>query len=302
VVVAKSHITHIAINRGDKMALFKPVSALERGLAVLAAVSKLGRARVGDVCDETELDKATIIRMLETLVGAGYVQKYSQDATYVVTGRAVGLGRGFEPHARLSELIGPILIEFRASIGWPSDFAIPDGDAMFLVETRGERIPLLWRRPHHFRPDLLLTSLGLAYIAFCCDEEQKRLLDGIRSTPHAEARKLLDNPAALRRTFARVRSGGYATGNNAYAKRIGADSLWGMGVPVKDHERVYGTVNILVVRSAMNEREGIPKYLGRLQEFARQVMEALESEKAGLGCARASAIDTTGQSVRRSLP
>jgi IclR family transcriptional regulator, mhp operon transcriptional activator len=281
VIVVKSHFTNYIyrIRRGEKMALFKPVNALERGLAVLSAVSKLGPVKVGDVCNETGLDKATIIRMLETLMSSGYVEKYAQDATYVVTGRTVGLGRGFGPHTRLSELVGPLLVDFRASIGWPSDFGIPDGDAMFLVEARGERIPLLWTRPLHYRPDLLLTSLGLAYIAFCCEEEQQRLLDRIRNSTHPEVRKMLDNPVALRRTFARVRSTGYATGNTAYAKRIGAGSLWGMGVPVKDQERVYGTVNILIVRSAVGENEGIPKYLANLQDFAGQVMHAIDSEK-----------------------
>ena len=58
--------TH-AVSRGGRKASFKPVSALERGLAVLAAVSKLARAKVGDVCQETGLDKATIIRMLRTM-------------------------------------------------------------------------------------------------------------------------------------------------------------------------------------------------------------------------------------------
>jgi IclR family mhp operon transcriptional activator len=264
------------------MALFKPVNALERGLAVLAAVSKLGRVRVGDVCQETGLDKATIIRMLETLVHAGYVEKYSQDNTYVVTGRTVGLGRGFGPHARLSELVGPLIVEFRSAIGWPSDFGIPDGDAIFLVEARGERsAPLLWQRPLHYRPDLLLTSLGLVYLAFSCEEEQRRMLDRISNTPHPEGRKILENPAALRRMLARIRTAGYAVGNRAYAKSIGGDTLWGMAVPVEDGKRVYGAVNILVVRSAMQEDEGVAKYLTRLQDFARQVMQVIEGEKAG---------------------
>jgi IclR family transcriptional regulator, mhp operon transcriptional activator len=272
--------THV-VSRGGSKASFKPVSALERGLAVLAAVSKLGRAKVGDVCQETGLDKATIIRMLETLVHSGYVEKNAADVTYTVTGRTVGLGQGFAPHSRLSELIGPLLADFRASIGWPSDFGAPDGDAMFLVEARGARIPLIWQRPPHFRADLLLTSLGLAYVAFCREEERQRLLDRSANTPNPETQQLLRNPAGLRKTFARIRATGYALGNRSYAKRIGADTLWGMAVPVADGERIYGAVNILVIRSAVNEEEGLKRYLPRLQKFARQLMSAIADEKAG---------------------
>jgi IclR family transcriptional regulator, mhp operon transcriptional activator len=259
----------------------KYVNALERGLAVLAAVSKLGRAGIGDVCNETKLDKATVIRMLETLVHTGYVGKSGSDATYMVTGRTVGLGREFGPLVRLSELVGPLLIEFRLAIGWPLDFGIPDGDGMFLVDAADERVPLLWERPRPPQPDMLLTSLGLVYVAFCCEEEQQRLLGRIKGTAHPEARKLLDNSAALRKFLARVRTNGYAVGNRSYAKSIGSDALWDMAVPVADGERVYGAVKIVVVRSAMNEDAGVKKYLPRLRKFAKQVMEAIEDEKVG---------------------
>ena len=49
------------------MGSYKPVNAALRGLDVLAAVNKLkGRATIGELHRETSLDKATIVRMLET--------------------------------------------------------------------------------------------------------------------------------------------------------------------------------------------------------------------------------------------
>jgi IclR family mhp operon transcriptional activator len=152
---------------------------------------------------------------------------------------------------------------------------------MCLVEARGTKIPLIWQRPPHFRADLLLTSLGLAYVASCCEEEQRRLLDTSANTADPETEELLRNPTSLRKTFARIRATGYALGSRSYAKRIGADTLWGMGVPVADDERVYGAVNILIIRSAMNEDEGVRRYLPRLQKFASQLMNAIADEKAG---------------------
>ena len=53
------------------LVLPKRVSALQRGLSVLSAVSKLGHGGVAEVRELTGLDKATIIRLLETLTHEG---------------------------------------------------------------------------------------------------------------------------------------------------------------------------------------------------------------------------------------
>jgi IclR family transcriptional regulator, mhp operon transcriptional activator len=262
------------------VALFKPVSALERGLSVLAVVSKRGRARVTEVREETGLDKATIIRMLETLAHAGYVEKHPLDATYSTTGRTIDFGRGFGPHRRLSDLTSSIIQEFRSETGWPSDFAVPDGDAMFTVDTGSDRSPLLSQVAVGYRPHLLLTSLGLVYLAFCADEEQRRLLDRVSDADLPEAKKQLRNIPKLRKTFSHVRVTGYASGDPEYAKRMASEMIWPMAVPVMDQQRVYGAVNIYMVKNAHSEEEAVAKYLARLQDLANRLMNALENEKS----------------------
>jgi IclR family transcriptional regulator, mhp operon transcriptional activator len=261
------------------LALFKPVSALQRGLGVLSVVSRRGRVRVTDVCEETGLDKATIIRMLETLVHEGYVEKYPADATYAVTGRTVDLGRGFRPHARMAELAIPLMEQFRARIGWPSEFAVPDGDAMFMIET-GEH-PLTAHRPVGFRPDFLLSSLGRAYLAFCADEDQRRLLDKLSGTTAPEAKNLLRNMTQLRAFFVDTRKQGYATADLEYSKRLGSETILSMAVPVTDRRRIYGAVSLFFVRSSISEEEAVRNFLPRLETFTRRLMKQIEGERAG---------------------
>jgi IclR family mhp operon transcriptional activator len=260
--------------------MFKPVSALQRGLAVLSAVSRLGRVRVADVCDETGLDKATIIRMLETLVHDGYLEKHPLDATYGVAGRTVDLGRGFSPHARLAELAAPLLEQFRGRIGWPSDFAVPDGDAMFIIEAEGN--PMLAQRPPDYRPEMLLTALGRAYLAFCADEEQRRVLDRLEGSTAPEAKKMLRSIPQVRNLFARIRKQGYATADAAFSKRMGSESILTIGVPVTDQRRVYGAVSLFFVRSSVSEDDAVRDYLPQLQTFSRRLMTKLQGERAGL--------------------
>jgi IclR family transcriptional regulator, mhp operon transcriptional activator len=262
------------------MASSKQVSALQRGLSVLASVSKLGHATVAEVRELTRLDKATIIRMLETLAHEGYIERHPLDLTYYLTGRMADIGRGFEPHARLAQLTGPLLREFRTDVGWPTDFAVPDGDAMFIIDPGGgEPVPLLAGRPPNYRPDLLLAPLGLAYSAFCTDEEQRRILGGLSRTAPPEARKLLRNKARARQLFEHVRKAGYATTDPDYAKRMGGENLLCIGVPVTDLKRVYGAVCLFLVRSSVSEKTAQRIYVPRLKDLAGRLINKLEHEQ-----------------------
>jgi IclR family transcriptional regulator, mhp operon transcriptional activator len=258
----------------------KHVSALQRGLSVLSAVSQLGHASVAEVRDHTGLDKATILRMLKTLAHEGYVEKHPRDLTYSLTRRVADLGRGFEPHARLAQLTGPVMHEFRTELGWPSDFAVLDGDAMFIIdEGGGERVPLLAQRPPNYRPDLLVAAIGLAYFAFCANEEQRRMIDLISGKDPPEAQKLLRNKARLRLLLDQVRKAGYATSDPDYAKRMGAETLLPIAVPVTDLERVYGAVGLFLVRSSVSEKAAQRSYVPRLKALAEKLMNEIKRER-----------------------
>ena len=262
------------------MALSKHVSALQRGLSVLSAVSRLEHASVADVREHTGLDKGTILRMLETLAHEGYVEKHPLDLTYSLTGLMADLGRGCEPHARLAQLTSPLMRKFRTQLEWPSDFAVPDGDAMFFVDPGGgEPVPLLAHRPPNYRPDLLLSATGLAYFASCADEEQRRMIDRISGTAPPEGKKLLRNKARFSRLIEQVRKEGYATTDPDYAKRMRGEGLVTIATPVTDLQRVYGAVCLFLVRSSVSEKAARRSYLPRLKVLAGKLMKKLERER-----------------------
>jgi hypothetical protein len=69
------------------MASYQPVTAVLRGLGVLAATSRLdGRATLAEIHRLTGLDKSTILRMLETLEHAGFIVRNDERRSYQVTG------------------------------------------------------------------------------------------------------------------------------------------------------------------------------------------------------------------------
>ncbi len=62
------------------MPSFKPVIALTRGLEILRVVNEQQLTSVGALHKATGLDKATIVRMLETLEHEGYVMRDAERA------------------------------------------------------------------------------------------------------------------------------------------------------------------------------------------------------------------------------
>ena len=73
------------------------VNALHRGLLILRAIND-GHAQLREISAATKLPKSTIARMLETLVGDGYVAQDSQKG-YHVTGRVLTLSRGYNANS-----------------------------------------------------------------------------------------------------------------------------------------------------------------------------------------------------------
>ena len=109
------------------MVSYKPVTAALRVLEILDAVSRLrGKATVGKIFRETGIDKATIVRMLETLIHAHYVARASDDQNYHITGKTLALSAGFDRGKALGRVVSPLLDDFCHENGWPlRDHMVP---------------------------------------------------------------------------------------------------------------------------------------------------------------------------------
>src|SRR5271168_4127659 len=121
------------------MPSFEPVTAVLRAFDVLLTVNRLKEASVGDIFRETGLNRPTIVRMLETLIHAGFVSRHPTQAVYFPTGRTLDLSSGYKKHEEMAIVAAPILVGLHKELQWPSDVAVFDRDAMVVARTsRGE--------------------------------------------------------------------------------------------------------------------------------------------------------------------
>lgn len=140
------------------MTSFQPITAALRALDVLLAINRLRGASVGDVFRETGLNRPTVVRMLETLMFAGFITRHATQPLYMPTGRTLDLSSGYRRHEEMALVAAPVLSALHKHLQWPSDVAVFDGDAMVVARTsRGEGFLQFNRRPG-YRAPLLGTS------------------------------------------------------------------------------------------------------------------------------------------------
>ncbi|HFZ8995302.1 TPA: IclR family transcriptional regulator C-terminal domain-containing protein [Citrobacter freundii] len=253
---------------------FKPVEAVSRALNVLRVVNEEKQSTVASIHKQTGLDKATIVRMLETLDHEGYVARDPDKAVYFPTGRTLLLSQGYEKSRWVSDIAEPILAKFRNTIGWPSDIALFDRDAMVVVQTSRGYGPLSFNRQPGFRSPMLTTSIGLTYLAFCPEKERNRILHRLADSAD-EWNTLTQQPERLAELLAQVRKQGYAVMGPDYSEKVFASNVWAIGVPIIYGDTLYATMNIMLLKSAVNEQEAIQNLLPLLRDAATEIAEAL---------------------------
>ena len=262
------------------MASYRPVTAALRVLDVLASVSQTTEgATVGDIHRKTKLDKATIVRMLTTLAHAGYVVRdyivrEDERIAYRATGKTLQLSAGYDRHTAISAIVSQDLQEFRQQIAWPSDVAIFDRDAMIVVDTSRQAEPMQFRRVPGFRAAVLVTSLGLAYLAHCPETERAEYIALAAQDPNA-VNDLARQPDALHRKLEQVRRQGYATMDEMYSRENYHSQFFSIGVPIMTETRIFGSLNIIYLRSALSPDEARDSLLKPLQTVARKMATRL---------------------------
>ena len=82
---------------------FAPVQAVTKALAVLATVNQGGLVSVREIHSRTGIPKPTVVRLLQTLIAAGYVNQDEKTRGYHVTSAIANLSSGFHGAPKVIE-------------------------------------------------------------------------------------------------------------------------------------------------------------------------------------------------------
>lgn len=258
---------------------FKPVEAVARALKVLRVVSEERQATVASIHRKTGLDKATIVRMLETLRHEGYVAKETERAQYSVTARTLLLSQGYEKSRWIAGVAEPSLARFRNTIGWPSDIAVFDVDAMVVLQTSRESGgPLSFNRRPGFRSPMLATSIGIAYLAYCPADERQHIVTQLANVDEPW-NHLARDPERLDTLLEHTRKEGFAVMSDDYSDQVLAGNVWAIGVPVMHDGQLFAALNVMMLKNAVTLPEARKKILGPLRQVADEIASELAKTK-----------------------
>ncbi len=245
----------------------RPIRALLRGLEVLHVLNQHNGATVSEVAAAIDLPRTTTYRILETLCHAGYAYRAASDERYRLTILVRGLSDGFDDEAWVTQIARPYMYELCNELVWPIAIATLSGSTMLIRQTTDHRSPLaVEKRGPGFRVAILGSASGIAYLAWCPQEQRDALLDLL-----AKSRRPEDQPASNRRKIGELlqetRNRGYATWRRP--RRVSEELS--LSVPILAGERVLAALTIRFSSTAVPEGDAIQRFLPKLRATAQRI-------------------------------
>lgn len=253
------------------------IQPVSRALRVLEVLNKRASTSLKTLHAETLLPKSSLVRILEALAAAGYVEKTSRRAGYRLTARVLRLSSGFGERDRVVDVAEPLMREFTARLRWPVTLATFNGEAMRLRFTTAKDSPLSPDRAGGTATfPIFESALGRAYVAYCPRTERKLILDTLAGSD-LPAHRAAREPAMMERVYASIRKQGYAA-----TGPIPGDRGLGLALPIIVKRQVLATVTMRLYRSSMSEAEAVRRYLPELQKLTSAIVTALARAQPAL--------------------
>lgn len=239
----------------------------ERTLNVLIALNESAGGTVSSLAAATGISRPSTYRILDVLIQKGFVRKgQGLDDRYELTMRVRTLSAGYRDEDWIREVALPKIATLQQEIVWPTDIATFHDNAMFLRETTRGLSPLtIDRVAVGVRLPLLRTATGRAYLAFCSEGEQQRILENLRTAGRPEDAGV-NAPKWVNTLLATTRQRGYGERTEDMFPKTSA-----IAIPIFHHQRLLACLNVTFIASVLTPQDAASRYLALLQTAARAI-------------------------------
>jgi IclR family mhp operon transcriptional activator len=262
----------------------KTIRALERGLNVIELLQK-GPSTLNDIYKMSDLPRPTILRILRTLEGAGWVRRGLGDGLYRNCFKIGHMVAGLDHTDRLAEIAAPYLDALCQIASWPSDLGVLNkrGLHMELKETSRASSPFILNRDSigHLI-NIPLSAVGRAYLAFCTNTERDVLLNRLKLSSSID-NKVVRQEHEFSNILQEIRLAGFATRDTSFGggqkpfRSDFDDGLNAIALPIIPHQEIVGCITLVWIRKAASIQEITTDYLVDLQNAANNITTALET-------------------------
>jgi IclR family mhp operon transcriptional activator len=262
----------------------KTIRALERGLEIMQILRKKGSATLNEIYQVSGLPRPTILRVLRTLEGAGWVRRGLDDGLYRNSFKIGGMVGSLDHTDRLAEIAAPYLDSLCRKATWPADLTVLNTEGLFmqLKETSRSLTPFLLKRDSiGHQINLPLSAVGRAYLAFCNENDCISILNKLRAAKNV-ANIPIQNKKKFACELADIRQVGYATRAPSFGGGLKPlrsefdDGLNAVAVPIKLGKKVLGCLSLVWIRNAIPINDIVIKYLDDLHDAANDISKQYE--------------------------
>ena len=197
------------------------------------------------------------MRLLQTLVELGYATRISREAGYRLTDKVLGLAQGIRFVDHLIDVAAPHMSRFTRELRLAALSRHDQRSRHDHPPFDGGGGPMSFERTAlQRRSPILSSALGRAWLAFCSAE------DGAPCCAISACRQARSWPPPS----PAIRRDGYA-----FTVLPRSGRLQGIGVAIRDGERVMGCLSMRFIRSAMTEEEAGRRYGAPLNALAAAI-------------------------------
>ena len=245
------------------------VTSAVKALLVLEAMNRRPVSSIEQLHLETGLAKPTLVRLLKTLAGEGYVHRLEARRGYRLKSRVLRLSQGYEYNDEIVAAAIPHMQVFTLRHKWPVTISIFDTDFMVPKYTTMKHTPLtIGEDKKHSRLPVTASAMGLAWLAFRPKDEQEMVITSLaRSRRKAEF--LARDKSRLAEILSDIQAKGFAT--NLFESNPGT----GIAVPVLDQGGSVASIILRVYRNAVSMEEAIERYLSDLKGLAEDTAHSI---------------------------
>jgi IclR family pca regulon transcriptional regulator len=240
------------------------ISALERGLAVIKAVShEPGALTLTEVAKRTNLPRGTARRLLLTLEALGYVRQV--DKAFSLTPSVLELGYAYLSAIPVWKAAQPIMQDVVDQINQSCAIGVLNGlDVVYIARTPPKNVAHLSVTPGARFP-AHINAMGQVLLAEFSDAELDFYLSNANKT--AVTKFTLVDEDEIRKTLKKVKRDGYAISD----KQIHA-GIRALAVPIiSARGKVEFAINTTAEESRTSRSDMIERYLPVLRDAAKQL-------------------------------
>ena len=249
------------------------IRAIERAMLVLQEMNMQPYTTVRHLYARTGLPKPTLVRILQTLEHAGFVENDPRIGGYQLSALVSSLSSGYHKEPMVVEAGRPWAIAVTRKHQWPVSISLLDRDAVIV---RFSTVPDSSVSPFHktvnMRLPLLTRGMGLAYLAFTPEEEFDLIVGMLRNSDDPEDHSAR-HPDQLRRLISITRERGYAVRSSEVEPRNSNT----IAVPIyNENNRVVASLGLTYFISAFpSQSEACERYAAVLKSASQEITKDL---------------------------